>query len=457
MKAIIKPSKLNGAIQAPPSKSYAHRMLIGAALAGGESRLSGISQSEDMLATLDCIKALGADYRIDGTEVSISGVFAENLEEKLREKLKEKKESDDSIDSDTSQENGLPIFPCRESGSTLRFFIPIALAVGGGGVFTGAERLIERGVGVYEELFEGCGICVEKSTKCISVRGKLSAGHYKIRGDISSQFVTGMLFALSLLEEDSVIEVLPPVESRSYIDITIDVMKQFGVIVDEQEPNVFLVKGGQHYQSGNYQVEGDWSNAAFLYAFKTLGNDIEIEGLKEESVQGDRVCRELFAQLLGKRIVSMQAPQFGGAQDILSDEQVDMEEKDILSIDISNTPDLGPILFAVSAALRGGYFTGTKRLRIKESDRALAMAEELEKFGVKCLVGENEVIVLHSMLRKPNVPLNGHNDHRIVMALSVLASITGGEIEGAEAIRKSWPDFFEIMKLRGLNAEFRKS
>ena len=423
MKITIKPGKLNGTVTAPPSKSYAHRMLISAAFTDGWSEVSGISSSEDMLATLDCLAALGVEYEKTDSGVRVKGLKSSALNAK----------SELSEESAHSSENDgeLPDFPCRESGSTLRFMIPIALAVCGGGRFTGAERLIERGIGIYEEIFQGCGISVEKTNNSILVRGKLSAGEYKIRGDVSSQFITGMLFALSLLTGESRIEVLPPVESRAYIDITIDVLKIFGVQIEEEKENCFIIRGAQNYQTRNYQVEGDWSNAAFLYAFNAVGNELDIRGLNENSIQGDKICVSCFEKLVGK------CP--------------DTAEE--LSIDLSGTPDLGPVLFAASAALRGGYFTGTKRLRIKESDRAQAMAEELKKFGVKCLVGENEVIVLQSILRKPEVPLNGHNDHRIVMALSVLAALTGAVIEGAEAVRKSWPEFFEVMKGAGLQAE----
>ena len=413
MNITIKPSKLKGIVTAPPSKSYAHRMLISAAFVDGRSELSGISSSEDMLATLDCLRALGASCTLEDSKVLLDGIGG---------RIQEKAEQD------------LPVFPCRESGSTLRFMIPVALVLSGGGIFTGAPRLIERGIGVYEEIFAACGINVTKTEESISVCGKLSSGRYQIRGDVSSQFITGMLFALSLLEGDSEIEVLPPVESRAYIDITIDVLKNFGVVITEGKENVFVIRGGQRYQAGEYRVEGDWSNAAFLYAFNAVGNELQIEGLKNESIQGDRVCVSCFEQLIGK--TGKNAEQ--------------------LSIDISNTPDLGPVLFAAAAALRGGYFTGTRRLRIKESDRAQAMAEELKKFGIRCMVGENEVVVLQSFLRKPEVPLNGHNDHRIVMALSVLASLTGGVIEGAEAVRKSWPDFFSVMRTVGLEAEEAK-
>ena len=378
MNVTIQPGKLNGTIAVPPSKSYAHRMLIGAVLAEGDCSVTGISDSEDMLATRDCMQALQGDG----------------------------------------------IFPCRESGSTLRFFIPLSLAIRGGGVFTGTPRLIERGIGIYEEVFAEHGITVEKTAEQIRLCGDLKAGEYQMRGDVSSQFVTGMLFALSVLEEDSVLKVLPPVESRPYIDITTDVMKKFGVIVEEPEPNTFVIEGGQKYQSGEYVVEGDWSNGAFLYAFREVGSEFCISGLDPESIQGDKKCLEYFQVLQ------------------------DAESK---AIDLSDTPDLGPVLFATAAALHGGRFTGIRRLRIKESDRVGAMAAELEKFGVTCSISENEMEIPSTGLCKPTVPLDGHNDHRVVMALSVLASLTGATILGAEAVAKSWPDYFQVLQDAGID------
>ncbi len=407
MKVEIRPGQLHGVIEAPPSKSYAHRMLICASLAQGKSTLDGISSSEDMLATMDCIKALGAEVSFRGTKAQIKGIGSGSR---------------------------LPVFPCRESGSTLRFMIPISLAVCGGGVFTGTQRLMERGIGVYEELFKNSGILLEKDAGSITLKGTLKPGTFRIRGDISSQFITGMLYALSLLEEDSTIEVLPPVESRPYIDITVAVMKEFGVDVKEEIENLFYIKGGQSYHPGDRKIEGDWSNAAFLYALQSVGHPLTIEGLNDNSIQGDKACVGFLKQLKG---------------------EVQKTDGKELRIDLSGTPDLGPVLFACAGALRGGVFSGTKRLRIKESDRAEAMAEELKKFGITCLVGENDVVVLQGPLQKPRVQLSGHNDHRIVMALSVLASLTGGTIDGAEAVRKSWPDYFSEMKRLGMDLEER--
>ena len=414
----IEPGLLRGVVQVPPSKSVAHRMLICAALGSGESVLEGISLSEDMLATMDCIRALGALCERRGDAVRIRGIG-------------------DRVSREPGRAD-LPVFACRESGSTLRFLIPIALAVCGGGFFSGSGRLMERGIGIYEEIFRDAGIFVQEWTDPkadrpdvpgLAVRGSLKPGNYRVRGDVSSQFVTGLLFALSLLEGDSTVEVLPPVESRAYIDITVDTMRQFGVMVHETEDNHFLIPGNQLYRARSLTVEGDWSNGAFLYAFQALGHELQIRGLNPQSLQGDKACVAFLDQLKGQK---------------QQDRQRDVK------IDISDTPDLGPVLFASAAALGGGHFTGTRRLRIKESDRAAVMREELARFGITCLVRDNDVVVEPGLLKKPEVPLKGHNDHRIVMALSVLASLTGAQIEDAQAVSKSWPEFFEVLQAAGL-------
>lgn len=412
MRAIIKPSYLSGSVYAPPSKSYAHRMMICAALADGYGTVSGISESEDMLATIDCIKALGADCRLTGGELDVKGIYsADNGSDILRR-------SDQSI-----------VFPCRESGSTLRFFIPIAAALFDSCLFKGTERLMERGIGVYEHIFEKQNISCRRVSDGIYINDRIKSGVYEIPGNISSQFVSGLLFALPLLDGQSIIRVLPPVESRAYIDITIQVLRKYGITVEEPEPNTFAVAGGQHYHHTYANVEGDWSNAANLFALNAVGvgKSIEISGLSDESIQGDRICKEYFRQLDSQGSVT----------------------------DISNCPDLGPILFAVAAAKHGGNFTGTRRLRIKESDRATAMADELEKFGIKATVEEDSVTVNAGELHSPRSVLCGHNDHRIVMALSVLACIVGGEISGAEAVKKSFPDFFEMLKALGAEVELK--
>ena len=279
-------------------------------------------------------------------------------------------------------------------------------------------------MGIYEELLGPRGITVEKTPESVTFLGRLTAGSYTLRGDVSSQFVTGLLLALPLLPEDSTLRVLPPVESRPYIDITLDIMASFGVTAVERERNSFYIPGGQRYGSRCAAVEGDWSNAAFLLA---LGGGVRVSGLRPDSLQGDRVCREMLRRL-----------EHTGAV-----------------LDLSACPDLGPVLFAAAAQRCGAVFTGTRRLRIKESDRAAAMAQELAKFGAQVTVEEDRVTVLPRPLHAPNEELDGHNDHRIVMAMAVLCASLGGTIRGAEAVNKSYPDFFRTLRALGLRMDVR--
>lgn len=393
----------HGTVSAPPSKSYAHRMMLGAALAHGCSRIDGIRPSEDMLATLDCISAMGVPTRLEGDRLTVKG--------------------------------GAPrlckatVFPCRESGSTLRFLIPLSVVLGDGATFTGSPRLLERGIGIYEELFAQKGVSVTHTAQGIVLSGKLQAGEFTLSGNVSSQFVSGLLFALPLLRGDSMLHILPPVESKRYIDLTVAVLSSFGITVTEVAEHTFLIPGNQHYQPCDLTVEGDWSNAAFLHAFNALSGRVEVQGLRADSIQGDACCLSLL-----RRLDEPQPPV----------------------MELSDCPDLGPLLFAVAAAKQGAVFTGTARLRIKESDRGRAMAQELAKFGIEVEVEENRVLVHGGTLTSPRQSLDGHNDHRIVMALSVLATLTGAVIEGAQAVRKSYPDFFDDLGRLGLEVHINE-
>ena len=400
MKATFFPSVARGEVCAPPSKSVAHRLLVACALSDGQSVIRGISQSEDMLATLSCVRALGAKAKTEGSVAYIQSCKKAPLEN--------------------------AVFDCNESGSTLRFFLPIVLALGAKNcTFKGTARLIQRGIGVYDEVFAQNGVKVQKEADTITVWGRLASGNYTVRGDVSSQYITGLLIALSLLDEDSTITVIEPFESRAYVDITVDVMKKCGVDIQRADKNVFVVKGGQRFKSGNYTVEGDWSNSAFLLAFNYIGGEVQVEGLAEDSVQGDKVCKRCFEQLECQNAV----------------------------IDVSDCPDLAPILFAVSAMKSGATFVGTRRLKIKESDRAETMAEELSKYGIKADIQENSVTIYGGNLHEPNATISGHNDHRIVMANAVILSKVGGTIDGIEAVKKSYPNFFEEIAKLGVKYE----
>ncbi|MBR6769413.1 MAG: 3-phosphoshikimate 1-carboxyvinyltransferase [Clostridia bacterium] len=397
MKVTISKSHAKGSLLAPPSKSMAHRLLIAAGLAFGKSIIQGVAPSEDILATIDCLKALGAECHYENDTVTVTGIGG---------KIK--------------QENAT-LF-CRECGSTLRFFVPIALLSESTTVFTGSERLLSRPMSIYEAICQQQHLVFEHHGSRILVKGKLSAGHYTVPGNISSQFISGLLFALPLLDNDSTITVTEPIESRSYIDLTVKALADFGVFVRWQNRNTLLIQGNQTYLAQQTRVEGDYSNAAFFSALSYLGGEVKLQGLDANSLQGDRVYQEFFEQL-----------QAGTP-----------------TLSLADCPDLGPILFALAGALNGATFTNTARLSIKESDRGDAMAEELAKFGIRCTVQKNEITVIKENLHTPSTTLYGHNDHRIVMALSVLLTQTGGCIEGAEAVSKSMPDFFDRLQELGI-------
>ena len=304
--------------------------------------------------------------------------------------------------------------------------IPIVSALCESAVFTGTARLFSRGIGEYEKILPEKNVKITFENGMIKTSGRLASGKYEINGSISSQFVTGLLFALPLLDGDSEISLIPPVESRPYIEMTLDVLKKAGISVEEKDTNTFYIPGKQKYRLDDMAVEGDWSNAAFFFALSSIGNDITVQGLREESVQGDSICKKFFGEL----------------------------DCDSPVIDLSDCPDLAPIMFAVAAYKHGARFTGTHRLKIKESDRASAMAEELGKFGIKVDVSDDEVTVHGGKLIKPQITLDGHNDHRIVMALAVLSTVTGGTINGAEAVRKSFPDFFTQLSSLGAEVQY---
>ena len=388
MIAKFNPCKLQGLINAPPSKSMTHRYLIGSALSKEISVLSGIDYSEDILASIDCLKALGAEITADKDVVTIN---PENF-----------------MKADN------PVLECRESGSTLRFFIPLSLCLGKKVTLKGSMRLFERPLDVYEKLCRENNFIFEKNEISVILCGNLKSGNYKVQGDISSQFITGLIFALIYLGGNSSIEIIPPFESKSYVNLTISALKSFGADIEFTDEYTIAIKNSKmHSYSG--KIEGDYSNAAFLEAFNYIGSEVEVQNLKDDSLQGDKVYKEYFHKL----------------------------SKEVPTLDISDCPDLGPVLFALAALKNGAIFTGTDRLKAKESDRGMAMHEELQKLGGGLVFGDNMIKVPKQELKYNGSILSGHNDHRIVMAMSVILSKTGGEISGVEAVRKSYPNFFD--------------
>ena len=397
MIARFSPSTARGTITAPPSKTLAHRELMAAALSEGPSAVSGVLFSQDVLATLDCVRSLGAAVQIDGDRVRIG----------------------------PGQGSPSSLFPCRESGSTLRFFLPQAFLRETESVFTGSERLLERPLGVYEELCRERGLLFRRDADGIHVKGPLGPGLFRIRGDVSSQFVTGLLFALPFLDGDSVLELIPPAVSVPYLRLTAEVLKRAGAEIEECAPLTWRIPGRQVLHARDVTVEGDWSNAAFPDAFNLTGGDVTVTGLDPESGQGDRAYRRIYPLL----------------------------REGCPVVDAEDIPDLAPVLMVLGGMLRGVILTGTARLKMKESDRGAVMAEELAKCGIRCDVGEDRIEVYPGEVKQPGIPLDAHNDHRAAMALSVLLAKTGGELTGAEAVNKSWPGYFDALRSLGIEVD----
>ncbi len=414
MKVEISAGKIHGKVNAPPSKSMAHRALICAFLSGQKCSIENISCSDDINATACALETLGAIITKNPNSITINGSNAYN--ELIA----------DSAGSCADAFNGQNerIIQCGESGSTLRFIIPLCLVTGQRFTLCGTSRLFSRSLSVYETLCKKYGFVFEQSDQSVTVCGRLKPDTFHVQADISSQFISGLMFVLPLLAKDSTIMTEGKIESLPYIKLTQSALKTFSVTTDIFDGSIYI-PGSQQYRAVNYTVEGDWSNAAFFYALNTVGHEIEVTGVDTNSLQGDRVCLEHFS------LITKSAPV----------------------IDVSDCPDLAPVLMASMAANNGGVLTGTRRLKIKESDRGAAMADELSKMGVKVSVHENSITV-GCGLKKPTQPLTGHNDHRIVMALSVLCTVTGGTIVGAQAVNKSMPDFFE--RLEGLGAQIRR-
>ena len=402
MNMTITPAVLKGTVTPPPSKSQAHRLIIAAALSDGFCKLSNVDLSEDIQATLRCMRTLDADASADGTIIRGADLV------------------------DGHEELAPEVMDCGESGSTLRFLIPVALALKGGGIFTGHGRLMERPQEPYFALFREKGIFYEQKDEVLTVEGKLTAGVYTLPGNVSSQFITGLLYALPLLEGDSRIELTTDLESRGYVDMTLDALKRFGVTAEYDGKRTFHVPGNQYYQHQNLAIEADWSNAAFWYGAKFLGCPVEIGGLDQASVQGDRAIAGFYEQM-------------GGAGR--------------LELDVSQCPDLVPPLAAM-AALRAGETTAivnAGRLRIKESDRLATVTEVLNALGAQVEEHEDHLVIHGREKLAGGVTVSGHNDHRIAMmaAIAAIRCEKPVTIIGAECVKKSYPKFWEDYEALG--------
>lgn len=408
---------VGGTITAPPSKSMAHRAVLCAALAEGRSHITNLEFSKDISATLGAAAQLCARVRTGADDAVVEGLG-----------------------------HFVPLaapVDCCESGSTLRFLIPIASLTGQAVSFTGRGRLMERPQSVYEALYREQGLRFEQSAAGLTVEGALTPGEYRLAGNVSSQFISGLLFALPLLSGASVIRITPPFESRSYVDLTLRALADFGVRAAFTDENTIAVPGGQTYRPCAYTVEGDYSQAAFLAVLGAARGGVAVTGLREDSLQGDRAILDILARC-GARII-----RTDGAA---------LFEKSALrgtEIDLADCPDLGPVLMVLGALCKGEtVIRNAARLRMKESDRIAAMEQELRKMGAELFSTQDTVTVRGGALHGAD-GLYGHNDHRVVMALAVAAYAAGvpAAIGGAEAVNKSWPDFFETVRALGGKVE----
>lgn len=396
MNIVITPGALSGAVRVPASKSAAHRLLICAALADGPTRIAISALNRDIEATADCLRALGAGIEATAGGLAVSPIAG-------------------------IPDN--PLLDCGESGSTLRFLLPVAAALGAGITFTGRGRLPQRPNAPLVEALRKHGAKIDNDLLPMAVSGPLAGGRWTLPGDVSSQYVTGLLFALPLLADDSEIGLTTPLASAAYVDMTLQALRQFGITVGPTASG-WRVPGNQRYHTpGEAAVEGDWSAAAFWLAANALGADIAVKGVDEDSVQGDRAV----ADLLGRP-----------------------------SIDATHVPDLVPALAVAAANLpQRTVITGAARLRLKESDRLQTVADLLSALGHGVTVTEDGLVIDGGRPKPCDAPVrtvDGANDHRIVMAAAVAAACADRPVRilGAQAVEKSYPDFFrDFIKLGG--------
>lgn len=423
MKKIIRKSKLKGSINIPPSKSLSHRAIIAASLAKGKSKIENIILSEDILATIEAMKSFGVEIDI-------------NEDENNRHFLEISGKKDLKLASDE-------IF-CNESGSTLRFLVPFFTLVDSKVTYTGENKLIERPLDSYYKIFDEKGIKYKTDNNNLPLRvsGKLKSGEYKIAGDISSQFITGLMFVLPLLNGDSVIKITKKLESKGYVDLTLDVLKKFGIKIINNDYKEFKIPGNQEYISRDYFVPGDYSQAAFFIVSNLLGNDICLKGLKEKSLQGDKAILDIINKVGGNF-------QF-------SDKGLIITKKNNLkgiNVDVKDCPDLVPVLAVLLSFCKGqSQIVNAERLRIKESDRLKAISTELNKLGGK-IKETKDGLIINPINSLKGGEVDSWNDHRIAMALAIASKKASDEIiiNNPMAVEKSYPHFYkDLEKLGGI-------
>lgn len=415
---MIQPALLSGRVKAPPSKSMAHRAIICAALAKGRSTVENIAFSDDILATMEGMRRLGARIEdLGGGTLAVDGI------------------------GQAQAIGGLPEIDCKESGSTLRFLIPVALGLAHGARFTGRGNLGKRPLDVYTDIFDEQGIAYQAQGPLLDFRvsGHLHAGTFSMRGDVSSQFITGLLFALPLMAEDSELVITTHMESQSYVDMTLSVLADFGIRVENEAYRRFVIPGGQKYRAGRYRVEGDFSQAAFFLCAGAMGSAVQVEDVKRGSLQGDSAVLDIL-QRMGAKVcwedgaVRCRAGVLHGTD-----------------IDASQCPDIIPVVSAAAALCRGKTtIRNARRLRIKECDRLHAIFAELTKLGAR-IKEQEDSLEIEGVERFTGGTVWSHKDHRIAMMLAIAATRAEGPvvIEDWECVSKSYPNFFEDYTMLG--------
>lgn len=406
-------SSLKGEIDAPSSKSYTHRAIIAAALAKGKSKIANITYSDDIYATIHAVKALGAKVEQFDTYCYITGV-------KRIRKITE-------------------LVNCNESGSTLRFMIPIYTLSGKKFKMTGEPSLMNRPLAVYKELFSRKGHVFSMENNLLTIDANLFPSTYEIDGTISSQFLTGLMFALPLLDGDSTIKIKNHLESKSYIDITIDLLEDFGIKIKEIEDGYFI-KGNQTYQARDYAVEGDYSQAAFFLVGGQLNGVIRVNNLDHESPQGDQVIVDIIREMKGRVIYSEEG---------LICEKTKTKAT---TIDIQDCPDLGPILSLLASVSEGTtIIRNIERLRIKESDRVASTVETLQALGADITAKQDHILIKGKTYLQGGAIVDSHNDHRIAMMVAIASLVAKNPITltNPYAINKSYPNFYKDFQALG--------
>ena len=413
----IIPKRLGGSLKIPPSKSMAHRAIICAGLSKGNSIIENIEYSDDIIATINAMRALGVNIIEDKDRLIING---------------------ENIFSNDSR-----VIDCNESGSTLRFLMPIALIKNGESRFLGKGNLGKRPLKTYYDIFRKQGIAYTYDEGILNtfVKGNLKADEFRVEGNISSQFISGLLFALPLLDGDSKIVITTNLESKGYIDLTLRAMSDFGIEVINNDYKEFIIKGNQRYKARNYRVEGDYSQAAFFLCADSLGNNVLCKDLDLNSLQGDKEVIDILERMN----VIFNASAIG-VKGTTSGQLVST------IIDGSQCPDIIPVLTAVAALTKGKTeIINAGRLRIKECDRLNAIVVELNKLGAKVEERADSLVIEGVNELEGGVEVWSHKDHRIAMTLAIAATRCKKPIilKDYECVSKSYPHFFDDYKKLG--------